>query len=222
MIICYKVRVFVWVDLEEPKWRSVCLLPSWLIDWLFSDSEYFINPRPDDLCAVMTCLSLSHLLTCSAVIGRYNLVYKQKAENLPKQNLSPTSSCIHLQISKCGQLVWEPRQLHIVLIVLPVCSCRASCTGGAGGGGGGGGRWRLRHVVPVVLLWMSLHRHGRIPTRHHVVSFRYQLEVSGFFLLIWQEEEKENKSCSHSWETVKDESIRPSRAGQFYSTCAEI
>ncbi|XP_030261171.1 adhesion G-protein coupled receptor G6 isoform X5 [Sparus aurata] len=38
----------------------------------------------------------------------------------------------------------------------------ASCTGGAGGGGagGGGGRWRLRHVVPVVLLWMSLHRHA--------------------------------------------------------------
>ncbi|XP_067428537.1 adhesion G-protein coupled receptor G6 isoform X6 [Thunnus thynnus] len=24
--------------------------------------------------------------------------------------------------------------------------------------GGGGGRWRLRHVVPVVLLWMTLHR----------------------------------------------------------------
>ncbi|XP_042359474.1 LOW QUALITY PROTEIN: adhesion G-protein coupled receptor G6 [Plectropomus leopardus] len=36
-----------------------------------------------------------------------------------------------------------------------------SSTGGGGGGGGGGGRgrWRLRHVVPVVLLWMSLHRH---------------------------------------------------------------
>ncbi|XP_074472737.1 adhesion G-protein coupled receptor G6 isoform X5 [Sebastes fasciatus] len=34
-----------------------------------------------------------------------------------------------------------------------------SCTGSAGGGGGGGrGRWRLHHVVPVVLLWMSLHR----------------------------------------------------------------
>ncbi|XP_078029832.1 adhesion G-protein coupled receptor G6 isoform X4 [Epinephelus lanceolatus] len=33
-----------------------------------------------------------------------------------------------------------------------------SCTGG--GGGGGGGKWRLRHVVPVVLLWMSLHRHA--------------------------------------------------------------
>ncbi|XP_051264766.1 adhesion G-protein coupled receptor G6 isoform X16 [Dicentrarchus labrax] len=33
-----------------------------------------------------------------------------------------------------------------------------SCTGG-GGGGGVGGRWRLRHVVPVVLLWMTLHRH---------------------------------------------------------------
>ncbi|XP_036942729.1 adhesion G-protein coupled receptor G6 isoform X2 [Acanthopagrus latus] len=32
-----------------------------------------------------------------------------------------------------------------------------SCTGG---GGGGGGRWRLRHVVPVILLWMSLHRHA--------------------------------------------------------------
>ncbi|XP_027134601.1 adhesion G-protein coupled receptor G6 isoform X4 [Larimichthys crocea] len=30
-----------------------------------------------------------------------------------------------------------------------------SCTGGRGGGGG---RWRLRHVVPVVLLWMTLHR----------------------------------------------------------------
>ncbi|XP_023143998.2 adhesion G-protein coupled receptor G6 isoform X16 [Amphiprion ocellaris] len=29
-----------------------------------------------------------------------------------------------------------------------------SCTGG-----GGGGRWRLRQVVPVVLLWMTLHRH---------------------------------------------------------------
>ncbi|XP_076613269.1 adhesion G-protein coupled receptor G6 isoform X1 [Chaetodon auriga] len=29
-----------------------------------------------------------------------------------------------------------------------------SCTGG-----GGAGRWRLHHVVPVVLLWMSLHRH---------------------------------------------------------------
>ncbi|XP_062293272.1 adhesion G-protein coupled receptor G6 [Scomber scombrus] len=25
-------------------------------------------------------------------------------------------------------------------------------------GGGGGGRWRLRHVVPLVLLWMSLHK----------------------------------------------------------------
>ncbi|XP_045916995.1 adhesion G-protein coupled receptor G6 isoform X2 [Micropterus dolomieu] len=35
-----------------------------------------------------------------------------------------------------------------------------------GGGGGGGGRWRLRHVVPVVLLWMSLLGHvlGCIPT----------------------------------------------------------
>ncbi|XP_030578077.1 adhesion G-protein coupled receptor G6 [Archocentrus centrarchus] len=28
-----------------------------------------------------------------------------------------------------------------------------------GEGGGGGRRWRLRHVVPVVLLWMTLHRH---------------------------------------------------------------
>ncbi|XP_039981011.1 adhesion G-protein coupled receptor G6 isoform X7 [Xiphias gladius] len=26
-------------------------------------------------------------------------------------------------------------------------------------GGRGGGRWRLRHVVPVVLLWMTLHKH---------------------------------------------------------------
>ncbi|XP_038582033.1 adhesion G-protein coupled receptor G6 isoform X2 [Micropterus salmoides] len=36
----------------------------------------------------------------------------------------------------------------------------------AGGGSGGGGRWRLRHVVPVVLLWMSLLGHvlGCIPT----------------------------------------------------------
>ncbi|XP_071323526.1 adhesion G-protein coupled receptor G6 isoform X8 [Trachinotus anak] len=28
-----------------------------------------------------------------------------------------------------------------------------------GGGSGGGRRWRLRHIIPVVLLWMTLHRH---------------------------------------------------------------
>uniref|UniRef100_UPI0037E8AD3C adhesion G-protein coupled receptor G6 isoform X2 n=1 Tax=Semicossyphus pulcher TaxID=241346 RepID=UPI0037E8AD3C len=32
-----------------------------------------------------------------------------------------------------------------------------SCSGSRGGAGG---RWRLHHVVPVVLLWMSLHRHA--------------------------------------------------------------
>ncbi|XP_068198195.1 adhesion G-protein coupled receptor G6 isoform X2 [Antennarius striatus] len=35
-----------------------------------------------------------------------------------------------------------------------------SNTGGGGGGGGGGGRWRLRHFIPVILLWTSLPRHA--------------------------------------------------------------
>ncbi|KAM9339291.1 adhesion G-protein coupled receptor G6 [Symphorus nematophorus] len=34
---------------------------------------------------------------------------------------------------------------------------RESCSGSSSGGGGGG-RWRLRHIVPVVLLWTTLHR----------------------------------------------------------------
>ncbi|XP_068198197.1 adhesion G-protein coupled receptor G6 isoform X4 [Antennarius striatus] len=37
---------------------------------------------------------------------------------------------------------------------------RESNTGGGGGGGGGGGRWRLRHFIPVILLWTSLPRHA--------------------------------------------------------------
>ncbi|XP_074472749.1 adhesion G-protein coupled receptor G6 isoform X16 [Sebastes fasciatus] len=46
-----------------------------------------------------------------------------------------------------------------------------SCTGSAGGGGGGGrGRWRLHHVVPVVLLWMSLHRDVAVALRNQKVT----------------------------------------------------
>lgn len=40
-----------------------------------------------------------------------------------------------------------------------VCFSRETFRGE--GGGGRGGRWRLRHVVLVVLLWMTLHRHGK-------------------------------------------------------------
>ncbi|XP_040920038.1 adhesion G-protein coupled receptor G6 isoform X5 [Toxotes jaculatrix] len=36
--------------------------------------------------------------------------------------------------------------------------------------GRGGGRWRLRHVVPVVLLWMTLHKHVAVALRNQKVS----------------------------------------------------
>nr|XP_004561151.1 adhesion G-protein coupled receptor G6 isoform X3 [Maylandia zebra] len=38
------------------------------------------------------------------------------------------------------------------------------------GGGGRGGRWRLRHVVPVVLLWMTLHRHVAVALRNQKIK----------------------------------------------------
>ncbi|XP_047429454.1 adhesion G-protein coupled receptor G6 isoform X8 [Mugil cephalus] len=49
-----------------------------------------------------------------------------------------------------------------------------SCTGG------GGGRWRLRLVVPVVLLWMSLHRHvlGCSSTNCYLVLTEAQGEIT--------------------------------------------
>ncbi|CAJ1077758.1 adhesion G-protein coupled receptor G6 isoform X4 [Xyrichtys novacula] len=63
--------------------------------------------------------------------------------------------------------------VKLSLFLLPFCglapvpgtSCRSSehmesCTGSRGRGGGGGGRWRLHHVVLVVLLWMTLHRNA--------------------------------------------------------------
>ncbi|CAI5684751.1 unnamed protein product [Oreochromis niloticus] len=38
------------------------------------------------------------------------------------------------------------------------------------GGGGRGGRWRLRHVVLVVLLWMTLHRHVAVALRNQKIK----------------------------------------------------
>nr|XP_004561150.1 adhesion G-protein coupled receptor G6 isoform X2 [Maylandia zebra] len=48
------------------------------------------------------------------------------------------------------------------------------------GGGGRGGRWRLRHVVPVVLLWMTLHRHvlGCASTNCNLVLTEAQGEIT--------------------------------------------
>ncbi|XP_039873812.1 adhesion G-protein coupled receptor G6 isoform X8 [Simochromis diagramma] len=48
------------------------------------------------------------------------------------------------------------------------------------GGGGRGGRWRLRHVVPVVLLWMTLHRHvlGCASTNCNLVLTEAQREIT--------------------------------------------
>ncbi|XP_056261110.1 adhesion G-protein coupled receptor G6 isoform X4 [Seriola aureovittata] len=43
-----------------------------------------------------------------------------------------------------------------------------SSTGGSTGVGGG--RWRFRHVVPVVLLWMTLHRHVAVALRNQKVK----------------------------------------------------
>ncbi|XP_035534267.1 adhesion G-protein coupled receptor G6 isoform X3 [Morone saxatilis] len=55
-----------------------------------------------------------------------------------------------------------------------------SCTGGGGGGGEGGGRWRLRHVVPVILLWMILPRHvlGCTTTNCNMVLMEAQGEFT--------------------------------------------
>ncbi|XP_025754474.1 adhesion G-protein coupled receptor G6 isoform X1 [Oreochromis niloticus] len=48
------------------------------------------------------------------------------------------------------------------------------------GGGGRGGRWRLRHVVLVVLLWMTLHRHvlGCASTNCNLVLTESQGEIT--------------------------------------------
>lgn len=92
--------------------------------------------------------------------------------------------------------------------VLPLCSCRESCTGG-----GGGGRWRLRHVVPVILLCITLHRHGRNPARPPCgLSFWSEQEMSGQMDFGFKRPPK-NKLLSQL--SNKDESIRPAGGGDF-------
>ncbi|XP_013127716.1 adhesion G-protein coupled receptor G6 isoform X4 [Oreochromis niloticus] len=59
-----------------------------------------------------------------------------------------------------------------------VCFSRETFRGE--GGGGRGGRWRLRHVVLVVLLWMTLHRHvlGCASTNCNLVLTESQGEIT--------------------------------------------
>ncbi len=100
--------------------------------------------------------------------------------------------------SYCSVLYW--------LMSSPFCSCRESCTGG-----GGGGRWRLRHVLPVILLCFTLHRHGRNPARPPCgLSFWSEQEMSGQMDsgFNWPPKNKLLSKLSN-----KEESIHPAGGG---------